>query len=171
MLTCHPLTEWLTETNSCVDAGCAGHGKFRCPTTFVGPNNMASSFNRSSWRAKGDVVSTDMRALNNQLWTKPGELGYRAGAETAEPGTTGLTGFGPNINVVKDPRYGRNSELPGEDPVLTAECEYLSPLASNTSQLCLGMHDDEPVLYLAQTRRRTFRECSRSRPGKLANQF
>ena len=26
---------------------------------------MAASFNRSSWRAKGDVVSTDMRAFNN----------------------------------------------------------------------------------------------------------
>ena len=28
-------------------------------------NNMAASFNRSSWRAKGDVVSTDLRAFNN----------------------------------------------------------------------------------------------------------
>ena len=26
---------------------------------------------------------------------------------------------GPNINMVKDPRYGRNSELAGEDPFLT----------------------------------------------------
>ena len=48
------------------------------------------------WKAKGDVVSTDMRAFNNH------------------GGNIGLTGFGPNINVVKDPRYGRNSELPGE---------------------------------------------------------
>ena len=28
-------------------------------------------------------------------------------------------GFGPNINIVKDPRYGRNSEVPGEDPYLS----------------------------------------------------
>jgi hypothetical protein len=28
-------------------------------------------------------------------------------------------GSGPNINLVKDPRYGRNSELAGEDPLLS----------------------------------------------------
>ena len=27
----------------------------------------------------------------------------------------------PIRNIVKDPRYGRNSELPGEDPFLTAQ--------------------------------------------------
>ena len=36
-------------------------------------------------------------------------------------GISGLTGFGPNINIVKDPRYGRNSEVPGEDPFVTAQ--------------------------------------------------
>ena len=60
----------------------AGVGQYKCATTFVGPNNMAASFNRSSWRAKGEVVSTDMRAFNNH------------------GGDIGLTGFGPNINVV-----------------------------------------------------------------------
>ena len=77
-----PDYKWLTETNSCVNAPCAG--QYRCPTTFVGPNNMAASFNRSSWYAKGDVISTEMRALNNE-----------------GSSDTGLTGFGPNINVVK----------------------------------------------------------------------
>ena len=43
------------------------------------------------------------------------------GEATDEYGLLGLTGYGPNINVIKDPRYGRNSELPGEDPVLTGE--------------------------------------------------
>ena len=31
----------------------------------------------------------------------------------------GLTGFGPNINIARDPRFGRISELPGEDPYLS----------------------------------------------------
>ena len=65
---------------------------------------MAASFNRSSWYAKGDVVSTDMRVQN-----------------AYGMGEVGLTGFGPNINTVKDPRYGRNSELAGEDPFLSGE--------------------------------------------------
>jgi beta-glucosidase-like glycosyl hydrolase len=85
---------------------------------------MAASFNRTSWKAKGDVVSTDLRAFNNigdaMLGAKKNH-GLGAGIGTDEYGLLGLTGYGPNINVVKDPRYGRNSELPGEDPVLTAE--------------------------------------------------
>ena len=29
------------------------------------------------------------------------------------------SGYGPNLNIARDPRYGRTSELPGEDPFLT----------------------------------------------------
>ena len=82
-----PQYYWLTEANTALEVRCyyaaedpdTGY----CPTTFSGPLNMAASFNRSSWRAKGEVVSTDMRAFNNH------------------GGDIGLTGFGPNINVVK----------------------------------------------------------------------
>ena len=116
--------KWLTETNSCVDSPCHPNAPGKCATIFVGPNNMAASFNRTSWKAKGDVVSTDLRAFNNigdaMLGAKKNH-GLGAGIGTDEYGLLGLTGYGPNINVVKDPRYGRNSELPGEDPVLTAE--------------------------------------------------
>ena len=36
----------------------------------------------------------------------------------------GLNGWGPNINIVRDPRYGRNSELPSECPVLNGKYYY-----------------------------------------------
>ena len=78
----------------------------------AGPAGLGASFNRSSWRAKGSVIGNEMRALRN------------VGASRFAPGNTfkiGLTGFGPNINIVRDPRFGRNSELPGEDPVLSGE--------------------------------------------------
>lgn len=32
--------------------------------------------------------------------------------------TPPLTAWGPNINIVRDPRFGRTSELPTEDPFL-----------------------------------------------------
>ena len=32
-----------------------------------------------------------------------------------------LCDAGPNINLLRDPRYGRNSELPSEDPLLAGE--------------------------------------------------
>jgi beta-D-xylosidase 4 len=96
-----PQYTWLTEVNSNVQAGCRHQrgGPEQCPTTFIGPLGIAASFNRTSWYLKGDVISTEMRAF--------------------APG--GLSGFGPNINLLKDPRYGRNSELAGEDPVLAGE--------------------------------------------------
>jgi len=98
--------KWLTETNSAVsNTGCFVHnGVSKCATQFIGPLGQAASFNRSSWWMKGDVVSTDLRAYNN-----------------LNQGETGLMGFGPNINMLKDPRYGRNSELAGEDPYLSGE--------------------------------------------------
>jgi len=49
----------------------------------------------------------EMRAFHNLAW-------HRGNAGDL----LGLTGFGPNINIARDPRFGRSSELPGEDPFL-----------------------------------------------------
>ena len=92
-----PNYVWLIEVNSDVQTNCMGAD--RCATNFIGPMGMGSSFNRSSWRLKGDVLATEFRAFNN-----------------AGNNLVGLTGFGPNINIARDPRFGRTSELPGEDP-------------------------------------------------------
>ena len=61
-------------------------GDEKCATEFPGPTNMASSFNKTFWRMKGEIVSDEMRAFNNLN-------GYR----TMDPiGTNliGLIGFG-----------------------------------------------------------------------------
>ena len=102
-----PQYRWLSEVNSVAAFSCVAPGK--CPTQFIGPLGTAASFNDSAWRAKGDVVSTDLRALFNSF----------TGTDAYDEGAAGLTGFGPNINTVRDPRYGRNSELAGEDPYLS----------------------------------------------------
>jgi len=36
-------------------------------------------------------------------------------------GLAGLTYWSPNINIFRDPRWGRGLETPGEDPVLTSK--------------------------------------------------
>jgi len=69
-----PRYKWLTEVNSCVNTACLGEG--RCPTTFVGPTGMAASFNRTSWFLKGDVISTEMRAVNNKQGSDVGLTGW-----------------------------------------------------------------------------------------------
>eukprot|EP01126_Amoeba_proteus_P002860 TRINITY_DN10928_c0_g1_i7.p1 TRINITY_DN10928_c0_g1~~TRINITY_DN10928_c0_g1_i7.p1 ORF type:complete len:672 (+),score=96.86 TRINITY_DN10928_c0_g1_i7:1352-3367(+) len=101
-----PTYFWLVETNTNVASSCLGPDK--CATTFTGPLGMASSFNRTSWRMKGLVIGTEMRAFSNAGWSRStGPLDFIA-----------LTAYGPNINICRDPRFGRNSELPGEDPFL-----------------------------------------------------
>lgn len=66
-------------------------------TSFPLVINSAAAFNETLWRAIGGVVSTEIRAMYN--------LGHAK-----------LTYWSPNINVVRDPRWGRASETPGEDP-------------------------------------------------------
>ncbi|KAK1308142.1 Beta-xylosidase/alpha-L-arabinofuranosidase 2 [Acorus calamus] len=52
--------------------------------------------------AKCKVVSTEARAMYNV-------------------GLAGLTFWSPNINILRDPRWGRAQETPGEDPVLSSK--------------------------------------------------
>jgi len=54
----------------------------------------------------GKVLSDELRAFNN--------IGWHRGTKDAPASKIGLSAFGPNINIVRDPRFGRNSELPGE---------------------------------------------------------
>eukprot|EP00040_Diaphanoeca_grandis_P036063 m.228606 g.228606 ORF g.228606 m.228606 type:complete len:784 (+) comp33542_c0_seq1:89-2440(+) len=102
-----PQYGWLVEVNTGVASRCIGPGQ--CVTTFSGPTGLGASFNRKLWSDKGDVLSTEMRALSN--------INGQRGSSSQE--FIGTSAFGPNLNMIRDPRYGRNSELPGEDPFLT----------------------------------------------------
>ncbi|XP_043692296.1 beta-xylosidase/alpha-L-arabinofuranosidase 1-like [Telopea speciosissima] len=66
-------------------------------TSFPTVILTAATFNESLWKLIGQVSSTEARAMYNL-------------------GTAGLTFWSPNINVVRDPRWGRTLETPGEDP-------------------------------------------------------
>lgn len=45
-------------------------------------------------------------------------------------GQAGLTFWGPNINIFRDPRWGRGQETPGEDPMVASAyaVEYVKGL-------------------------------------------
>jgi len=101
---------WLVETNTAVASACITNEK--CATEFSGPLTMGASFNRTSWYLKGSVLGTEQRAFVNLHWTR----GHRASKDHI-----GLTAYGPNINQQRDPRFGRSSELPGEDPYLSGQ--------------------------------------------------
>ncbi|PQM39646.1 beta-xylosidase/alpha-L-arabinofuranosidase 2 [Prunus yedoensis var. nudiflora] len=71
-------------------------------TSFPQVILTAASFNASLFEAIGRVVSTEARAMYNV-------------------GLAGLTYWSPNINIFRDPRWGRGQETPGEDPLLSSK--------------------------------------------------
>ncbi len=94
--------------NTGVASECLGPNQ--CATTFVGPTGLGAAFNRDMWASKGTVLSTEMRAFANARWYRGTGAGY-PGHPANKPAHIGTSAFGPNLNAIRDPRYGRNSEV------------------------------------------------------------
>src|SRR5690606_25040551 len=81
------------------------------PTTnFAEPIGLAATFDDELVRRVGRVIATEVRGLH-ALARQTGRTG-RIG--------TGLNTWSPNINIFRDPRWGRGQETYGEDPFLAA---------------------------------------------------
>ena len=80
-------------------------------TVFPQAIGMAATFDTEALQKMGDMTSSEGRALFNEDLKagKTGEI-YR-----------GLTYWTPNINIFRDPRWGRGQECYGEDPYLTGK--------------------------------------------------
>ncbi len=89
----------------------AAHGVARAGTATVFPHAiaMAATFNPETVNKIGDVISTEARAKYNKS-IEYGDYDI----------FKGLTYWTPNINIFRDPRWGRGQETYGEDPFLTA---------------------------------------------------
>ena len=80
-------------------------------TNFPEPVGMASSFNPDLLYKVFDVASTEMRAqYNHRLYDLGGE----------DMKMRSLSVWTPNVNIFRDPRWGRGQETYGEDPYLTS---------------------------------------------------
>jgi xylan 1,4-beta-xylosidase len=80
-----------------------------CPTSFPNPNGLGAAFNFSIVQHMANIMGIELRAL----WLQG------AGENHANDlPATGLDVWSPNINLVRDPRWGRNQETNGEDPFL-----------------------------------------------------
>lgn len=93
-----------------IDFDAAG---FKSATSFPQVIATSMSFNRSLYRAVGRVVATEARAFSNK-------------------GHAGLTFWTPNLNLFRDPRWGRGQETAGECPFLTSE--YVQQLVPGLQQ-------------------------------------
>jgi len=88
------------------------HGVARAGFSTVFPQaiGMAATWDPEAVHAMGNVISTEARAKYNQA--------QREGSHRI---FFGLTFWSPNINIFRDPRWGRGQETYGEDPFLTGK--------------------------------------------------
>lgn len=103
------------------------HGVARAGRATVFPQaiGLAATFDRDCIRRVADAISDEARAkFHGALRTRQGRR------------LTGLTFWSPNINIFRDPRWGRGQETWGEDPFLTAE---------TGSAFVKGLQGDHPV--------------------------
>jgi len=80
-------------------------------TVFPQAIGLAATWNTDLIYQMADVISTEARAKFHEYKRSLGARGA----------LTGLTMWSPNINIFRDPRWGRGQETYGEDPVLTSK--------------------------------------------------
>lgn len=87
------------------------HGVARAgiATMFPQAIGMAAAFDEDMMEEVGDVVATEARAKFNMQQEFGDTDIYK-----------GLTFWAPNVNIFRDPRWGRGHETYGEDPYLTS---------------------------------------------------
>lgn len=88
------------------------HGVARAGVATIFPQaiGMAATFNENLIHDVADVISTEGRAKFHEAQRKGDHDIYK-----------GLTFWSPNINIFRDPRWGRGQETYGEDPYLTGK--------------------------------------------------
>jgi beta-glucosidase len=90
----------------------------RRATVFPEPIGLAAAFDPELVHRVADVISTEARAKFHEAMRQPPVTEVAPGAA---PGRIAyLDYWSPNINIFRDPRWGRGQETYGEDPYLTS---------------------------------------------------
>jgi beta-glucosidase len=101
------------------------HGVARAGVATVFPQaiGMAATFDEPLMHDVADTISTEFRAKYSAAVHPDGSTDWYRG----------LTVWSPNINIFRDPRWGRGQETYGEDPYLTARLgvAFISGLQGN----------------------------------------
>ena len=103
------------------------HGVARAGTATVFPQaiGMAATFNPSLINEVAVAISDEARAKHHEAIRNKDYSQYK-----------GLTFWSPNINIFRDPRWGRGHETYGEDPYLTGQIgtQFVKGLQGNDSK-------------------------------------
>jgi beta-glucosidase len=86
-----------------------GVGRSGVATVFPQAIGLGATFDKDLAFRVSSAISDEARALHNAAKAKGYNMQYG-----------GLTFWTPNINIFRDPRWGRGQETYGEDPYLTA---------------------------------------------------
>lgn len=98
-----PAYNWWNE-------GLHGVARAGVATSFPQAIGMAATFDEEMIQEIGDKVAVEARAKYNAYADKNDRDIYK-----------GLTLWSPNVNIFRDPRWGRGHETYGEDPFLTSQ--------------------------------------------------
>ncbi|KAK8495723.1 hypothetical protein V6N13_123909 [Hibiscus sabdariffa] len=99
-----PPYQWWSESLHGIASngpGVSFDGRVKAATSFPQVLLTAASFNRTLWFKIGLAIGIEAKAMYNV-------------------GQAGLTFWAPNINIFRDPRWGRGQETPGEDPMVVS---------------------------------------------------
>ena len=115
-------------------------------TVFPQAIGLAATWDPALIERVGDVIATEARAKHNVAVKANHYNRY-----------TGLTYWSPNINIFRDPRWGRGQETYGEDPYLTA---------TTGVAFIRGLQGDDPHYYKVVATPKHFAVHSGPEPGR-----
>jgi len=105
-----PVYNWWNEALHGVAQGRA--------TVFPQAIGLGATWDTDLIHRVADAISTEARAKYHEAQRRPPVPEVGPGAAPGR--TAGLTYWSPNINIFRDPRWGRGQETYGEDPYLTS---------------------------------------------------
>src|SRR5262247_4213578 len=139
-----PEYEWWNE---------ALHGVARAGYATVFPQaiGLAATWDADLMFRVADVISTEARAKYNEAIRQDNHGRYY-----------GLTFWSPNINIFRDPRWGRGQETYGEDPFLTGRMAVA---------FIKGMQGNDPKYFKVVATAKHFAVHSGPEPSRHSDNF
>ena len=116
-----PAYNWWNE-------GLHGVARAGIATVFPQAIGMAATWDTDRMHESATIISDEFRAKYLDTLQPDGSSGFYQG----------LTVWSPNINIFRDPRWGRGQETYGEDPLLTGEI---------ANAFISGLQGDDPKFY------------------------
>ena len=110
-----PEYQWLNDDQ---------HGVSLSPsrsTVFPNGNGLGATWSTDTLHRVGTILGVEARGIHNGLLSTITPGNGMTGGRTMSCNGCGITLYSPNLNIVRDPRWGRAQETFGEDPTHMAQ--------------------------------------------------